>query len=371
MADNEILAFCETSTGTNLLTEAEYLASSDRTSGNKPGVASAKLNNKALRQSAYIASQVAQYVSDETATDVLDDATPAKLLSQVKAALLRIAPKITTYTSSSGSHNLCYVFFIATGNATIGATYTNNAVTYTVVETVASGKRLRATGNGAPLVAGTLTKASGSGDSTITFYAVRAPLWLRAKMVGGGGGGSGSGSASQTSGGTGGNSTFGTTLLVANGGVGGDASSGNGGTGGSASLGTGPVGIALSGGSGEGGSLVSGTGGSASNLDAGGSGASSPFGGCGGGGGYNVAAGRAAIANSGSGGGGGGGNNAASVLAGPGGAAGGYVDAIITTVLSTYAYAIGAAGAAGASGTSGANGGAGGSGFIMVEENYQ
>jgi hypothetical protein len=56
---------------------------------------------------------------------------------------------------------------------TAGATYTNNSVTYTVVSasiTAGSGT-VTTTGSGAPLTSGTLTKASGTGDASITFSA--------------------------------------------------------------------------------------------------------------------------------------------------------------------------------------------------------
>lgn len=87
MATNDILTYCPTDTGTNLLTEAEYLADADRVSGNKPGVARSKLVNKALRQSAFIASQLAQYIANQTGNNVLDDNDTATLLANMTAAL--------------------------------------------------------------------------------------------------------------------------------------------------------------------------------------------------------------------------------------------------------------------------------------------
>ena len=41
MATNEILLFGNVDTGTNLLTQAEYLADSQRPNGNQPGIARA------------------------------------------------------------------------------------------------------------------------------------------------------------------------------------------------------------------------------------------------------------------------------------------------------------------------------------------
>jgi hypothetical protein len=62
-----------------------------------------------------------------------------------------------------------YIFTITSGNATAGATYTNNSQTFTVLETIASQVTLVTSGTGAPAASGTLTKATGTGDSTITF----------------------------------------------------------------------------------------------------------------------------------------------------------------------------------------------------------
>jgi hypothetical protein len=70
-----------------------------------------------------------------------------------------------TYTYAANQ----YVFTITSGNATAGATYTNNSQTFTVTNTVVGGTTLVTTGTGVPLASGTLTKASGTGDSTITF----------------------------------------------------------------------------------------------------------------------------------------------------------------------------------------------------------
>lgn len=93
---NDFLPFCPTDTGTNLLDESDYTAAADRVSGNKPGIASAKLNNKALRQSSYVVSQLAQFISNTLAADVLDNATPSALLAQIQNAF-RPAGEVTMY----------------------------------------------------------------------------------------------------------------------------------------------------------------------------------------------------------------------------------------------------------------------------------
>ena len=209
-----------------------------------------------------------------------------------------------------------------------------------------------------------------SGTGTYTLPASPAPIYIRVVMAGGGGGGSGSGLVNTAgSGGNGGNTTFGSSLLAANGGIGGaDAGATPASQGGTASLGTGPVGLALTGGNGQG--TFGGYAGFV-NLFTGGSGGNGPLGGAGQNGG-GVINGSAGATNTGSGGSGAGGpNNAGNYYPGTGGGAGGYVDAIITSLASSYAYAVGAAGTAGTAGTSGNTGGAGGSGVIIVEEFYQ
>ena len=69
-----------------------------------------------------------------------------------------------------------YVFTVTSANATVGATYTNNGHTFTVVPggTIVAGTNLWMTGTGIPTASGTLTKASGTGDATITFSAEAA-----------------------------------------------------------------------------------------------------------------------------------------------------------------------------------------------------
>ncbi len=86
MATNNILPFCPTDSGTNLLSQSEYAAATGRDIGNQPGIASSKLNNKCDRQASFIASQIAQYICDKTGNDVLDDGNTATLLANIKLA---------------------------------------------------------------------------------------------------------------------------------------------------------------------------------------------------------------------------------------------------------------------------------------------
>lgn len=113
MATNNILEFCPDDTGTNLLTQGEYAVAADRDAGNQPGIASSKLVNKALRQSAFIASQIAQYICDITGNDVLDNGNTATLLANIKAAIQR------PIDSQSEIINLGISFSVAGNAATI------------------------------------------------------------------------------------------------------------------------------------------------------------------------------------------------------------------------------------------------------------
>jgi hypothetical protein len=364
---NDFLPFCPTDTGTNLESQANYLVDADRTNGNQPGIASSKLNNKTLRQASFIASQIAQFITNKVNGDVLDNANAAQLLSQIYSSFDRYFPNYTSLLTGTGTFNTTYLFQISSGNATAAATYTVGGVTYTVISTISAGVLLKASGNTAPPTSGTLTKTGGTGDATLTFNSVRAPLYMKVRAVGGGGGGGGS--ASGGNGGTGGTTTFGTSLVTCVGGGGGNVNSA-GGVGGTATLGAGAIALvpALTGTEGQtiGNALPSQQIGS-------GSGGASPLGGAGGliGSTLNGAQG---IDNTGSGGGG-----ALSPIngsAGSGGGSGGYIECVITnpSAVSTWAWAVGAGGTSGTAGstpTSGGTGGVGGKGAIYIEEHYQ
>ncbi len=78
----------------------------------------------------------------------------------------------TTYFTGDTVNLPLVIFTISAGNATVGATYTNNGQTFTVHGTIASGLLLYTQNyTGLPTASGTLTKASGTGDATITFSA--------------------------------------------------------------------------------------------------------------------------------------------------------------------------------------------------------
>ncbi len=282
-------------------------------------------------------------------------------------------PTIQKFISTGSTTG--YLFTVSSANATVGATYTNNGNTYTVLNTIAAGTQLFCSQASAPTGSGTLTKSGGTGDSTITFsgnaslatYTAPtnpAPLYVRVRGIGGGGGGSGGGSGAG-GGGNGLTTFFGSNLLSGSGGGGSGGTSG--GTGGTTALG-GLSGVSFTGGSGS----SSGAAESATNVaPGGGAGASSPFGGQGGGGAPGGGGGVTAATNSGAGGGGGAGNVTIGQIGGGGGGAGGYFEAIITTVATTYPYIIGTGGGTGTAGTGGGTGAAGAAGIIEITEYYQ
>lgn len=90
MATNDFVPFCPTDTGTNLLSQADYLASPDLSIGNQPGVASSKLNNKVLRQSSFVAACLAQFLANTTGQNVLDDGNQSNMIATMAAALTPI-----------------------------------------------------------------------------------------------------------------------------------------------------------------------------------------------------------------------------------------------------------------------------------------
>lgn len=87
MATNEILRFAETNTGTNLLTQAEYASDAQRLIGHQPGIARAKLENKALRQASLMASGLAEFIADYQANNVTDSLTSQQVADYLVDAI--------------------------------------------------------------------------------------------------------------------------------------------------------------------------------------------------------------------------------------------------------------------------------------------
>lgn len=92
MATNEILPFAVTNTGTNLLTQAEYSADAQRTTGHQPGIARSKLANKAMRQASLLAAGLAEFIADYQANNVTDSLTPQQIADYLLAAIASNIP---------------------------------------------------------------------------------------------------------------------------------------------------------------------------------------------------------------------------------------------------------------------------------------
>lgn len=113
-ATNQILQFCGTDTGSNLLTQSEYASDTQRSIGNQPGVARSGLVNKVLRQTSFVAAAVAKAVITMTGQDVLDDADSdglaEKLVNGIKTsgAVPLGCPQIYFGSTAPAGHVLCY-----------------------------------------------------------------------------------------------------------------------------------------------------------------------------------------------------------------------------------------------------------------------
>lgn len=277
------------------------------------------------------------------------------------ASTLVLGQQFQVINNSSG-----VVTVQSSGANTIQAMAANTTLIITCVLTsgtgTASWNAFYGIGTIAAAVNPTIQKfTSGSG----TYTTPTGVQWIRVRALGGGGGGGSSGTTNGTASVSGGNTTFGTSLISAVGGTGGTRG-GDGGAGGTASLGSGPIGTALSGAQGSGGGSIA----LGAFVPTAGAGGNSAFGGGGAAGGQTSGTGGNGTTNTGGGGGGGTGNSSSNVVTGAGGGAGGFIDGIISSPLSSYAYQIGSGGAGQLAGTNGSAGGAGGSGYIEVTEYY-
>lgn len=207
MATNEFKTFA-TGAGANVMSQADWEALPALSSGFTSGKASSAEINKALRQSSSIASTLAQFISDTTGANVLDDGNAATLLNQLKAALL----------SAAVGRLVGMKIFTTSG------TYTPTSGTkYQIVEAVGGG----AGGGGCSTATSTTFAASaggGAGSYAKAKLTISAPVSITIGSAGNGGAGS-STTTGASVGGAGGTTSVG-TLLVCPGGNSGLASVG-------------------------------------------------------------------------------------------------------------------------------------------------
>lgn len=84
---SSILPFAGVDTGSNLLTDAEYASDSQRLIGNQPGVARAKLVNKALKQGTLLAAAIAHFIAETRSISLDDTMTHEAIAAQLVLAL--------------------------------------------------------------------------------------------------------------------------------------------------------------------------------------------------------------------------------------------------------------------------------------------
>jgi hypothetical protein len=107
MATNEILPFCPTDTGSNLLSQSAYNSTANRTSGSPAGFPERLLINKAMRQSGAISAGVGQFLADHQGANITDALTAANLSAYIEAAIIAVgnadSTAHTTLTGDNGS----------------------------------------------------------------------------------------------------------------------------------------------------------------------------------------------------------------------------------------------------------------------------
>lgn len=85
MAQNDFKSFA-VGAGANVTSQAEWEALAALVTGFQSGKASSAQINKAIRQASFIAAALAQYTSDKTGGDVLDDGDQAAFITKMTAA---------------------------------------------------------------------------------------------------------------------------------------------------------------------------------------------------------------------------------------------------------------------------------------------
>lgn len=168
---NDFLPFCGTDTGSNLLSQSDYVADAQRPVGNQPGVARSKLVNKAARQAAWIAAQFAQFISSRTGDDVLDDQNSGNILATMAKAFL-----IPSNTYYQGYHLTGNIWSISTSGSYIDPT--SSGTTPSLVSRLVSGLTVTTAAGNLPGV--TFTPAS-----TTAVYKISANMCIDCSFSGG------------------------------------------------------------------------------------------------------------------------------------------------------------------------------------------
>lgn len=175
MATNEILPFASTNTGTNLLTQAEYAADAQRTTGNQPGIARSKLVNKSLRQASIMAAGLAEFIADYQSNNVTDSLTAQNIADYLVAAIRTVG--LPTAVSGGTANALIGTYGLQTlTNQTIllRAGFANTSATPTL-NVDGSGNKTIVKGSNQPLVAGDI---NGAGHWLVLTFDTNLDKWV-------------------------------------------------------------------------------------------------------------------------------------------------------------------------------------------------
>ncbi|CNG70558.1 putative bacteriophage tail fiber protein [Yersinia enterocolitica] len=147
---NEILPF-GLGAESNVMTQAEYEALAARSGGFSSGVAKSEQLNKVWRQSAFVASVLAQFIANRSEQDVLDDGDTANLLTSLELA-------IKTYANAS---------LPAASTSIAGIAQLSNSTTSTSETLAATPKAVKAVNDAALKIANNLSEIATAGQAAV------------------------------------------------------------------------------------------------------------------------------------------------------------------------------------------------------------
>ena len=281
MAQNDFKSFA-TGSGANVTSQADWEALSALVTGFQSGKASSAQINKAIRQASFIAAALAQYTSDKTGGDVLDDGDQAAFITKMAAAFGKdFQPLDATLTALAALTGAADKLPYFTGPKAAALADLTAFAREILAQTDAAGVLSKlGLGNVAHSQMTTYLTAG-----TFTFTVPDGVYRIKCRVIGGGGGAGGSASAKSGGGGGAGGYAEGwvdvtpgqtITITVGIGGSGGTAgnfgvSGGLSSVGGFMSASGGAYGDAGGGGTGAGGFGGTGTGGSVNSVGSDGS----------------------------------------------------------------------------------------------------
>jgi hypothetical protein len=119
---NSLEKFCGNDTGTNLLSDAAYLADAERLIGHQPGIARSQLENKALRGATLVSAMIGRFIAAWQVENIADDRDPLDLMSLFIFALRNAVQP------DAASETLSGIVELADGAETLAQTVDTKAV---------------------------------------------------------------------------------------------------------------------------------------------------------------------------------------------------------------------------------------------------